>query len=287
MATGLARQSGFRVDEQVAANQVQANVSHLERFRDRLRQGVYVAQVNDNFGTGILGYILVGLDAEHYKADLNTDAVAMYMKMHQMADGHWEVGRGTGRPPLCSAYIGQTVLAMRALQLYAPKTDKAAYDKAVQMAANWIAKAEPATNDDRGWRLIGLAWAGNDKAGAQKAMREMLTLQHADGGWSDIQSIGSTAYATGKTLVALHTAGLPASDPVYQRGVQFLLNAQQEDGSWYVKTRAMGFQPYFDNGFPYAYDQWISAAGTSWATMALTFASQASAPASRAGVRAR
>jgi hypothetical protein len=34
----------------------------------------------------------------------------------------------------------------------------------------------------------------------------------------------------------------------------------------------MGIQPYFDNGFPHGVDQWISAAATSWATMALTLA---------------
>ena len=30
---------------------------------------------------------------------------------------------------------------MRALQLYAPKADKAAYDHAIQLAASWLAKA--------------------------------------------------------------------------------------------------------------------------------------------------
>jgi ankyrin repeat protein len=287
MATSLARRSGFRVDEEVAAKQVRVNVSFLERFRDRLHQGVFLAQVNDNFGADILGYILIGLDAEHYKPDLNTDAVAMYMKMHQMTDGHWEIGRGDQRPPLCSLYIGQTVLAMRALQLFEPRTDKAAYEKSIQMAATWIAKAEPVTNDDRGWRLMGLAWAGKDKDATQKAMRELLAIQQADGGWSDIQPMGSTAYATGRALVALQTAGLSTFDPAYQRGVQFLLNTQQEDGSWYVKTRALGFQPYFDNGFPYAYDQWISAAGTSWATMALTLATQTATAASTRIARVR
>jgi squalene cyclase len=118
-------------------------------------------------------------------------------------------------------------------------------------------------------------------------MRELLAIQHADGGWSDIQPMGSTAYATGRALVALQTAGLSTSDPAYQRGVQFLLNTQQEDGSWYVKTRALGFQPYFDNGFPYAYDQWISAAGTSWATMALTLATQTATTASTRIARVR
>ena len=87
----------------------------------------------------------------------------------------------------------------------------------------------------------------------------------------------ANAYSTGKALVALQTAGFSVSDPAYQRGVQFLMNNQMEDGSWYVKTRAGALQPYFDNGFPYAFDQWISAAATSWATMALTLASPAPA----------
>src|SRR5205823_2237884 len=148
MTLGMARRGGFRVDEQMAAKQVQANVSNLERFRDRLRQGLYVAQVNDNFGFGILAYLLVALDAEHHKPDLNTDTAAMYIKMHQMADGHWEIGRGNARPPLCS-YISTTVLSMRALQLYSPKVDKEAYERSIEMAAAWIARAEPTGDEDR------------------------------------------------------------------------------------------------------------------------------------------
>jgi hypothetical protein len=65
---------------------------------------------------------------------------------------------------------------------------------------------------------------------------------------------------------------MPVSDPVYQRGVKWLLGNQQQDGSWYVPTRALGFQPWFDSGFPHAHDQWISAAGTNWAAMALMYA---------------
>jgi hypothetical protein len=57
-----------------------------------------------------------------------------------------------------------------------------------------------------------------------------------------------------------------------QRGIKFLLATQQEDGSWYTRTRALAFQPYFDSGFPHGYNQWVSAAATSWAAMALTLA---------------
>jgi hypothetical protein len=82
----------------------------------------------------------------------------------------------------------------------------------------------------------------------------------------------SAPYATGRSLVSLQIGGLPVSDPVYRRGIKFLLASQQEDGTWYTKTRALGFQPYFDGSFPQGYDQWMSAAATSWAAMALTLA---------------
>jgi ankyrin repeat protein len=277
MAVGLARQKGFRVDEQIAAQQVKANVGFLEKLRDRLHQG-FIIPVGDFFGPGIFGYVLVALDAERYKPDLNTDTVAMYIKMHQMADGHWAESIADTRPPLGSQYIGQTALAMRALQLYAPKSDRAAYQKSVKLAAGWLASIRPNTNDDRDWRLLGLAWAGQDLDATQKALRELLAAQRSDGGWSDIPTMASTAYATGKALYALQTAGLPVSDAAYERGIHFLLGTQRDDGSWYVKTRALAFQPYFDAGFPYQFDQWISAAGTSWATMALALAAPEARP---------
>jgi squalene cyclase len=253
---------------------VNFNVVGLEKLRDSLHQGFYLP-VEDVFGQFILSYVLIGLDAEHYKPDLNTDAVAMYLKSHQSPDGQWPYPAADTRPPICSDYIGQTAVSMRALQLYAPKMEQAAYDQAIQLAASWMAKAQSTNNDDRSFRLLGLAWYGKDKDATQKAMHELLAKQRPDGGWSDIESVESSAYATGKSLVALQTAGLPASDAAYQRVVKFLLNTQQEDGSWYVRTRAMAFQPYFDPGFPHGFDQWISAAGTSWATMALSLASPA------------
>ena len=268
MAVAAARKKGFPVDEKTAAQQVKANVFGLEKLRDYMHQGLLVP-VGDVFGPVVMSYILVGLDAEHYPADLNTDAVAMYLRFRQSADGQWAYPAADKRPPLCSDYIGQTALSMRALQLYAPKTDKAAYEQSIQLAAAWLAKARPRNNDDRGWRLLGLAWAGKDKDATQKAMRELLAEQRADGGWSDLDTMESGAYATGKALYALQVAGVPASDGAYMRGVRFLLNTQQEDGSWYVRTRAMAFQPFFDAGFPHGFDQFISAAGSSWATLAL------------------
>jgi ankyrin repeat protein len=269
IAVGAARNSGFQVDEKTAAQQMKANAFGLEKLSDNLHQGFFVP-VQDVFGQFVVGYILVGLDAEHYKPDLNTDAAAMYLKSHQTPDGEWPYPVADARPPICSNYIGQTAVSMRALQLYAPKADRATYDRAIQLAASWMARAKSTNNEDRSYRLLGLAWYGKDNDSTQKAMRELLAKQRPDGGWSDLDSMESSAYATGRSLHALQTAGLPSSDPAYGRGVKYLLSTQQEDGSWYVRTRAMALQPFFDAGFPHGFDQWISAAGTSWATIALS-----------------
>jgi hypothetical protein len=79
----------------------------------------------------------------------------------------------------------------------------------------------------------------------------------------------SDAYATGEALLALQHAGVGMDTPAFRRGVEFLLRTQLEDGSWYVKSRAEPIQAYFESGFPHRTDQWISAAATGWATIAL------------------
>ena len=125
------------------------------------------------------------------------------------------------------------------------------------------------------FKLLGLAWAKAGRAAVEQAARELQAEQRPDGGWSQLPALQSDAYATGQALAALHQgAGLPVSDPAYQKGVQFLLKTQLEDGSWYVKSRSIPFQPYFESGFPHGPDQWISAAGSSWATMALALATE-------------
>jgi ankyrin repeat protein len=280
MTVSLARKNGLPVDERIAAAQVKVNAAYLEHNRESLHQGHFAGggPFGDTFGPGVLAYVLMGLDAEHYKPDLNTDAVALYLLNHQTPDGTWIYTPTDQRPPLCADYMGQTAQVLRALQLYAPKAIQADSAKSIQLAAAWLAKTEPKSFQDRVWRVFGLAWAGTGKDAAAEASRALAGLQRPDGGWSDMPTMESNAYATGQTLVALQTAGMPVSDPVYRRGVQFLLNTQMEDGSWCVRSRALGFQPYFDNGFPYGVDQWISNAGTDWATMALTLAMPAAAP---------
>jgi len=166
-----------------------------------------------------------------YQPDLITDAIARYIQMKQFTDGHWGYGCGGSRAPLCGAEISNTALSMRALQFYAPSTNKAEYEKSIQMAGAWLAKVQAKTNEDRTYKVFGLAWAGKDKGALQKAMKELLATQRADGGsagdrfrlsaWSSILAVHATRrrlvvhkdpFASGATVFR---CGFPArSGPV-------------------------------------------------------------------------
>ncbi len=93
--------------------------------------------------------------------------------------------------------------------------------------------------------------------------------QDAAGGWSQFGRTEPDAYATGLSLFAMSVAGVPSTDDAYKKGVAFLLGTQYQDGTWLVKTHSFPMQRYFESGFPFGRHQWISAAGTSWAALAI------------------
>jgi squalene cyclase len=195
--------------------------------------------------------------------------MAHFLKRQQAADGHWLIL--AHRPPLESNDIEVTAASMRAIQLYAPKAGRAEYERAVRRAAAWLAKAPATVTEERAFQLLGLGWAGGNKPLIQTAGRALVAEQRPDGGWSQLASLSSDAYATGQALVALVESGaIAVTDPAYKRGVQFLMSTQFADGSWFVQSRAIPLQPHFESGFPYGRDQFISAAGTNWAAMALS-----------------
>jgi ankyrin repeat protein len=264
MTIAAARKQGLPVDEGTAEGQRRGIAAYAETNRERNLQGLGIAGASDT-----AGYILLGLAAENWPADPATDAMARYLKGRQNVDGAWPTFGG--RPPLEASEIQGTATAMRALQVYAPRPQRAEYDKAVQRAADWLSQAQPTTNEDRSFQILGLVWSGGKQEIARKAGGDLLREQRTDGGWAQLPTLASDAYATGQALVALKEAGvLKPSDQAYKRGAQFLMNTQMEDGSWYVRSRSpIPFQPYFESGFPFGHDQFISAAATNWAAMAL------------------
>ena len=187
----------------------------------------------------------------------------------------------TVRPPLETSDLQVTAATIRSLLAYAPKSRQTEYRSAVDRAVRWLEKAEPASTEDHVFQILGLIWGGGSREAIRKTASQLLALQRSDGGWGQIPPLASDAYATGQALVALRQSGiLPTDNAQYQRGVQYLVQSQLEDGSWLVRTRSPSFQPYFDSDFPHGYDQFISAAATNWAVMALMPAASKGANAS-------
>lgn len=199
-----------------------------------------------------------------------TDAVARLLMATQAEDGHWEASE-TRRPPMGTGEFQAAALAIYTLRRYAPDGHEQAADKSIARAVAWLAIARPETTQDRAFHLLGLAWGGAKPD--PEAAHGLMALQRSDGGWSQLPGLDSDAYASGQALYALlEAAEIPGTHPGVQKGVTFLLRSQAGDGSWHVKSRAIWLQPYFESGFPYGRDQFISTAGTAWAALALAAA---------------
>jgi glucose/arabinose dehydrogenase len=268
MAVAAARTHGFAVNETVAKAQMSAIGKYLESWRDRAVQNIPIAGQADT-----MSYLLLGLASDGYAPDPATDAQAMFLKRHQAADGHWALN--TVRPPIESNEIEVTAVSMRALQTFAPPSQRAAYAEAIDRARAWLTTARGDVTEERAFRLLGLHWANAPASAVETAARELLALQQEDGGWAQAPAMASDAYATGEALVALReSAAIPPSARAYRKGLEYLLRTQIDDGSWLVETRSVPIQAYFESGFPYGVNQWISAAATGWATTALALATE-------------
>jgi ankyrin repeat protein/mono/diheme cytochrome c family protein len=201
-----------------------------------------------------------------------TDAAVRVIKAMQTPQGNWSANESR-RPPMNAGDFNATALAIYAIKHYTPAGNEASSALAIKRAAAWLETAHPRTTQDRVFHALALSWANEGSETARRSTRALVHLQRIDGGWSQMIGMESDAYATGQALFALHlVGGMPASDPVYRKGIEYLLRTQAADGTWHVKSRSIWLQPYFESGFPYGQDQFISTAGTAWAAMALAAA---------------
>ena len=268
-AVARARRNGFAVDEPIASTQLTTIVDYIEEWRARNLLGQGIPGDHDT-----MSVVLLGLAAERHSPDPATDAMARFIWRQQRADGRWPLV--AYRPPVETGDLEETATAIRALELFAPRHLRARTDEAVARGAAWLRSAQPTSTDDRVFQLLGMHWTDTDARMIASAGRALAREQRADGGWAQLPTLGSDAYATGEALVGLLDSGAMTSrDPVVRRGVAFLLRTQLADGSWFVQSRVIPLQPYFDARFPHGRNQFVSIAATNWATTALVAAAGA------------
>lgn len=288
VATGFALARGFAVDKALAQEQEKRILAFAEQMRPANEKALKDPAEAKNIPIADVGdlaaswsTVMFGLAEHRVAANEALGIAAMAAARAQTPDGHWRFA--LVREPVQSSYIATTAMMVRAMQTYAPKQYADEVAQRTAKAKQWLLTAPAAGTEDLVFRLLGLKWAGATAEELKKALDTLRAGQRPDGGWAQLPGLKSDAYATGSALVALNQGGDRAvTDPVYQRGVQFLLRTQEEDGTWYVYKRAVPGNNYFDAEFPYGQSQYISHIAASWATAALVLAADAPAGPQRA-----
>jgi squalene-hopene/tetraprenyl-beta-curcumene cyclase len=213
-------------------------------------------------------YVAAGLaiwDAHvaHRLSPETAEALAMMFKL-QRADGDWTIS-DDNNPPLESKRYQLATVAARAIgnapgwlaqQRGTPLQAK------IDLLENYL-RAEKNTQGD--YDRVDLLWSSVelpgllDDARKQQLVQMVLAHQKSDGGWSirtfatpeewakgnraaklraepEFANPPSDGHMTGLAIIALRKAGVPASDPRIQRGVQWLLANQRASGRWYTRS---------------------------------------------------
>ena len=266
IAVALAGSRGIPIDRQLAGHPARATLDMWAPSRENFLLG-------DCSIFGFLGnitYGLLGLAEEGVPHNSITDAVTSCLSSLQQPDGRWE--GGDDRPPLSGrSPMLYTAMAIRGLKVYSPGGRRDDVAARIARAKAFLRTAMPDNTQEQSFKLLGLIWSGATAEEIAGEVKRLLSLQGKDGGWAQRSSMAADAYATGQALYALRASGLSAASSACRKGAAYLLRTQLEDGTWYMRSRAVGFQPYFESGFPHGTDQFISAAATSWAVIALAY----------------
>jgi ankyrin repeat protein len=266
IAVKVAVDKGVGVDRELAKLPTRETLKSWESMRPNMLIGncsVFGFVQNVSYG-------MLGLAEEGVPPSLTTDAVASCLSGLQRSDGSWQ-GHDS-RPPLSGrSPIVYTAMAARGLKMYGPAGRREEMAARVVRARAFLRKSIANGTQDESFKLLGFIWSGASAAEIARQSKKVMQLQRTEGGWGQYPSMTPDAYATGQALYALRASGVAVTSPAYRNGVEYLLRTQGEDGTWYMRSRAMGFQPYVESGFPHGPDQFISSAATSWAVIGLAY----------------
>jgi hypothetical protein len=272
LAFATARGRGIPVPEQDYADLIAFSTAYFESNRERFLRGRGPGPLGLGGATDTTGWGLFALEVAGKQPDSTTAAVVEYTLRRDRDRDHWTTW-GPSRPPAEGSEFMPTALAVRGLRAFGPPEHREWIAERVETARAWLLRTPAQNTEDRVYRLLGLQAAGASAEEIRRATTELVRTQREDGGWGQTDLMASDAYATGSALTALQMGGgLPVTEPVYIRGVVYLLRTQLDDGSWRVRSRSFPVQPYYESGFPHGRNQFLSAAATAWAATALALA---------------
>jgi hypothetical protein len=218
----------------------------------------------------IIGYVMMALAAEQHPLDTIAAEMVHVAAALQLPDGTW-TPNGVSRPPMEDTLVTATAMGIRSLTAIPATGDKAEIAEKLRRARQWLLRVDARSAEDRAMKLMGLVWSGAARSDVDAAIQKILAAQRDGGGWAQRDDMQPDAYAAGIVLYALHVAGVSATDDAYVKGVRYLMRNQYQDGSWLVRTRAYPTQPYFETGYPFGNNQFLSAGAASWSALAIAY----------------
>lgn len=271
-AAAAEKHLGLKVDRGF----VESNAKHTRSF---LARNLAAYQKGNGQGgqADTAGYALWLLDIAKSPPDEVSSAVSEYLIQYHADWGYWRTSGS--RPPSEASHFSTTYAAIRGLKAFATEEQFPRVKERISKAKTWLEKTSATDTEDTVFRLRGLIASESDDATIEEATKQLWALQREDGGWAQTKEMESDAYATGSAMAALADCDPKATaSETYQKGVDYLLRTQLENGTWRVTTRSKPFQEYFETGFPHEKDQFISSAATGWAVAALAMGVSSSTP---------
>jgi len=269
LAFKWARERGVAYDEKIAEGVTTSTFAMMQDLDSVVHGDMYIDLQFD-------AWLLLVAKAAGVEPNLFTAASAQFVARNQAADGGWLTI--DQRPPQAHSRFNSTAASVFAIEQYLPERLKDEKAKRIAAARKWLIATPAITTEDAAFQLLGLHWSGADAPTRAKVVARLLDEQRPDGGWAQFKGMPSDAYSTGEVLMALHEGGtIATADPRYQKGLKYLLDTQERDGSWQIATRlhppAPISPPFFQSDFPFKEgrkrDQFISIMGTTYAAIAL------------------
>ena len=128
-------------------------------------------------------------------------AMVHHLVTIQASDGRWI--NSIPRPPIESSDVTATALAIHAIKTYGWQGRKEEFAASIEHARRWLWTVKAETNEEAIFQLLGLHWAGEPAEKLTGLVESLRQQQRKDGGWAQLPTLESDAYATGEALYAL------------------------------------------------------------------------------------
>jgi hypothetical protein len=273
-ALGEAERQGYAIDKQFVADTVESLLGSMDKLMssrifpnpaappDPRPQGRGL-----NMGLPMLAVAARSLPSLSEGQKPSLKLITQEIIKKQQPDGSWEFFATLRRPPINESQTTDAAWILLALQGEAgpdaPQTQREAMSKGM----TWLDAARRSDlHQEKALKLLLGIRCGKPRQALQATIEELLSLQRADGGWSQtVPDLKSDAFATGQTLYVLALAGFTAERPEIKRGLDFLVATQKPDGSWPMISRST------PDGSPGSAKLLtpITCAASSWATLGL------------------